>query len=74
MTFPEIEYTIGRVTYVDECGNTYDPDSDVNSSIPTEWQIPVESLTDIANNPGTLFDHMVQVPNIYERNDTSALT
>lgn len=73
MTWQEPVYSVGRITKIDEFGYEYDPDADVDASIPVEYEIPVEHLTEIANDPDKLYDYMQRVPNVYERNDTSAL-
>jgi len=74
MTWQGVIYSIGREYEEDEYGNIIDLDAGIEAYIPTEYELPIESFTEVANHPELLEERLVRIPNAYERNDTSALS
>lgn len=77
MAWQGVTYSVGKEYGEDDDGNVIDLDADIDAGIPTEYELPIESLTEVANHPELLEERLVRVPNIYElnnRNDTSALS
>ena len=62
---PEVVY--GRELIEDEFGNLYDPNAEVEASIPKTYELPVESFTEVANNPELLGERLVRVQTEYDR-------
>ena len=67
MAWQDPTYSIGHEYVLDENGDLIDIDADSDTSIPVEYELPVEHLTEVANHPERLQDYLIRVPNIYER-------